>query len=177
MDCSICLEEIQNNEQTIVIDSCHHEFHRRCLEPWFLTNSTCPNCRGPTRNQEELLSQERYRGLRELDRVYLTYILYTWILQTINGNKFRIHSNAIHSFLSRIHWNEVVPLEFAMTPRNKNSLTAIKTLRMYCISREQALFQQLYPEEIYRAIHRNPRTLQIRNAIEQELLIFFQSLS
>lgn len=177
MDCSICLEEIKEDQQTIVLDFCHHEFHKQCLEPWFLTNSTCPNCRRPTQNQDELLSQERRRELGELDRVYLTYILFTWILQHIHGVQFHTYSNVIHSFLSRIHWNDVVPLRFAMTPRNKNSLTSIKTLRAYCIAREKTLFQQLYPEETHRAIHRKPRTLQIRNEIEQQLVLFLQSVS
>jgi hypothetical protein len=177
MDCSICLEGIQQEEQTIVIDSCQHTFHQRCVEPWFLRHSTCPNCRGPTQNQEELLSQERRRDLGELDRVYLTYILFTWILHHIHGVQFQTHSNRIHSFLSRVHWNDIVPLRFAMTPRNKNSLTSIKSLRVYCITREQILFHHLYPEETHRAIHRNPRTLQIQTGIEQQLVEFFESIS
>ena len=131
MDCSICLEGIQQEEQTIVIDSCQHTFHQRCVEPWFLRHSTCPNCRGPTQNQEELLSQERRRDLGELDRVYLTYILFTWILHHIHGVQFQTYSNRIHSFVSRVHWNDIVPLRFAklgFAPSSRSLFTKISLL-------------------------------------------------
>jgi hypothetical protein len=176
MDCSICLEEIKQDQPTSQIDTCEHTFHKSCLEPWFLRHSTCPNCRGPIQNQQEILSQERQRGLLELDRLYLTYTVFSWILQTFNGIKFHRYSNSIHSFLADMHWNGVRPISFFMTSRNKYSLSSIKALRGYCMSREQTLFQELYPGDAHRVIHRNPRTVQIRNEIQQQLVTFVQTL-
>jgi hypothetical protein len=177
IECSICLEEIKEDQPITVIRSCHHGFHKPCLEPWFTKKSSCPNCRGPLRDEEETLSHERQRQLIELDKVYLTYILFTWTLQNFNGVKFKHHSNAIHEFLSHVRWNSIGPLLFPMTSRNRISLTSIKTLRLYCIRREQALFCQLHPDYPHRVIHRNPRNLQIQRDVQQELMVFARSLS
>lgn len=176
MDCSICLEQIQEDQKSTTLELCQHVFHESCLEPWLLTKSSCPNCRGPIQNEEHILSQERQRKLNELDKVYLTYTLFTWVLQTFNGLQFRKHFHSIHSFLSRVHWNSTRPIAFSMTPRNRASLTAIKALRGYCISREQTLFCELYPEEAHRVIHRNPRNVQIRQDIQQQLSEFARTL-
>jgi hypothetical protein len=176
IDCSICLEEIKDTQRITVIRSCQHGFHELCLQPWLQTKSTCPNCRGPLRNEEETLSHQRQSELNELDRVYLTYTLFTWVLQNFNGVQFKRHSNAIHEFLSHIRWNSIRPLLFPMTSRNRTSLTSIKTLRVYCVAREQVLFNQLHPDQAHRVIHRNPRNLQIQREIQQELTTFAQRL-
>ena len=42
--CPICLEEIQRDE-VIRILPCHHIFHKRCLDVWFMQKQTCPVCR------------------------------------------------------------------------------------------------------------------------------------
>lgn len=177
IDCSICLEEIKEDQKITVIRSCQHGFHETCLEPWLQKNSSCPNCRGPLRDQEETLLHEREQGLIELDRVYITYTLFTWILHTFTGVQFKQHSNAIHKFLSHFSWNSIGPLAFQMTSRNRISLSSIKTLRIYCMSREQVLFSQLHPQQPHRVIHRNPRNVQIQRDVQQGLMVFAQSLS
>lgn len=170
MDCSICFEEIhQNSEETIVINSCNHRFHQRCLEPWLLKETTCPNCRGPLRSEEETKHLLRNLDLEQLDKIYLTYALYTWILRTYNGVQFRRHSTRIHSFLSTIHLNTIYPLHFSMSPHDKISLTSIKSLRLYCSNREKQLFEQLYPDEIHRLIVKNPRFIQIQKSLQERL--------
>jgi hypothetical protein len=170
MDCSICLEPIKENQTTTLLRSCQHTFHEQCLTPWLQTHVSCPNCRGAIDNDQTTFYQhQREHELRELDRVYLTYSLFSWILEKFSGGDFRRHSNAIHSFVSQLRWNSIRPIAFSMTPRNKVSLSSIKALRGYCISREQTLFQQLYPDEVHRIIHRNPRMLQIRSQIRQQL--------
>ena len=40
--CSICLEVIDETATTL---HCSHNFHKKCVELWFLRASTCPMCR------------------------------------------------------------------------------------------------------------------------------------
>ena len=41
MECTICYEEIEEHE-TYTKWSCHHSFHKNCVQKW---NNGCPNCR------------------------------------------------------------------------------------------------------------------------------------
>uniref|UniRef100_A0A8C8TZJ7 RING-type E3 ubiquitin transferase n=1 Tax=Peromyscus maniculatus bairdii TaxID=230844 RepID=A0A8C8TZJ7_PERMB len=41
--CAICLEEFSEGQELRVI-SCHHEFHRTCVDPWLHQHRTCPLC-------------------------------------------------------------------------------------------------------------------------------------
>ena len=43
-DCSICLENIIN-EETKQITSCNHTFHEECMAKWMSLNHSCPLCR------------------------------------------------------------------------------------------------------------------------------------
>ena len=44
-ECSVCLSEFQENEECRLLPRCRHSFHTRCIDTWFLSNSTCPLCR------------------------------------------------------------------------------------------------------------------------------------
>ena len=43
--CSICLENIENNQIIREITKCKHIFHVDCADKWFENNIKCPNCR------------------------------------------------------------------------------------------------------------------------------------
>lgn len=44
IECQICYEFINNNDD-IIITPCFHCFHRRCLEKWMSIKLNCPLCR------------------------------------------------------------------------------------------------------------------------------------
>ncbi|KAI8478554.1 E3 ubiquitin-protein ligase znrf3 [Branchiostoma belcheri] len=41
--CAICLEEFQDGQELRIVP-CLHEFHKDCVDPWLLSNRTCPLC-------------------------------------------------------------------------------------------------------------------------------------
>lgn len=43
--CSICQDEFKHREAAVCLPKCRHIFHGKCLGPWFVTHSECPNCR------------------------------------------------------------------------------------------------------------------------------------
>ena len=45
ISCSICHEDINFSDEEISVLRCGHLFHKRCLQQWLDTNSTCPQCR------------------------------------------------------------------------------------------------------------------------------------
>ena len=43
--CTICLNDIENNQIVREINKCKHCFHVECADKWFEEHITCPNCR------------------------------------------------------------------------------------------------------------------------------------
>ncbi|PIK46207.1 putative E3 ubiquitin-protein ligase ZNRF3-like [Apostichopus japonicus] len=41
--CAICLDEFREGEELRIVP-CDHEFHRHCVDPWLVSNKTCPLC-------------------------------------------------------------------------------------------------------------------------------------
>lgn len=49
-ECSICLDELKNSNETIYILECSHKYHESCLNLWYNqpgTNYICPLCMVP----------------------------------------------------------------------------------------------------------------------------------
>ncbi|KAL0461364.1 UNVERIFIED_CONTAM: RING-H2 finger protein ATL54 [Sesamum latifolium] len=46
-DCSICLNEFQENESLRLLPKCSHAFHVMCIDTWLRSHKNCPVCRGP----------------------------------------------------------------------------------------------------------------------------------
>ena len=42
--CSICIQDFKLKDN-IGITECDHNYHKECIDEWYLTNDTCPNCR------------------------------------------------------------------------------------------------------------------------------------
>ena len=43
--CSICLEDILDEDTNKIITKCKHVFHEKCIKSWFILQNFCPNCR------------------------------------------------------------------------------------------------------------------------------------
>jgi len=43
-NCSICFEQLDNNN-LLIVTKCNHIYHEKCMNKWFMLNKTCPLCR------------------------------------------------------------------------------------------------------------------------------------
>ena len=43
--CSICQDELTNNQMARILHHCGHIFHKSCIDTWFESHVTCPTCR------------------------------------------------------------------------------------------------------------------------------------
>ena len=43
--CSICQDDILENQIIRKLNNCNHIFHIRCIERWLEANNRCPHCR------------------------------------------------------------------------------------------------------------------------------------
>lgn len=44
-ECSVCLNEFQENESLRLLPKCCHAFHPNCIDTWLKSHSNCPLCR------------------------------------------------------------------------------------------------------------------------------------
>ncbi|KAM7252600.1 hypothetical protein ACFE04_008109 [Oxalis oulophora] len=45
IECVICLEEFQDDDELRLLPKCDHMFHRDCIDNWFVRKVICPLCR------------------------------------------------------------------------------------------------------------------------------------
>ncbi|KAB1998388.1 hypothetical protein ES319_D12G085200v1 [Gossypium barbadense] len=46
-ECSVCLNEFQENESLRLLHKCSHGFHLPCIDTWLRSHQNCPLCRAP----------------------------------------------------------------------------------------------------------------------------------
>ncbi|KAJ0966614.1 hypothetical protein J5N97_023531 [Dioscorea zingiberensis] len=51
-ECSVCLNEFQEDERLKILPNCSHVFHIDCIDTWLQSNSNCPVCRADIRSRE-----------------------------------------------------------------------------------------------------------------------------
>ncbi|KAL3538684.1 hypothetical protein ACH5RR_002050 [Cinchona calisaya] len=44
-ECSVCLNEFQEDEKLRLLPKCNHAFHIPCIDTWLSSHTNCPNCR------------------------------------------------------------------------------------------------------------------------------------
>ena len=70
MFCTICLETIYVTE---IMTSCHHTYHKKCLDTWLAKGVGCPVCRGKITydlmGPETRSRTERVRSKRAMMRI------------------------------------------------------------------------------------------------------------
>ncbi|KAL3515506.1 hypothetical protein ACH5RR_022408 [Cinchona calisaya] len=44
-ECSVCLNEFQDDETLRLLPKCNHAFHIPCIDTWLRSHTNCPNCR------------------------------------------------------------------------------------------------------------------------------------
>ncbi|XP_022144089.1 RING-H2 finger protein ATL74-like [Momordica charantia] len=44
-ECAICLGEFEIGDDLRILPNCSHGFHVNCIDHWFVSHSSCPNCR------------------------------------------------------------------------------------------------------------------------------------
>ncbi len=69
--CSICCEEIAEQQYGYTLDECGHTFHTSCIVKWFRQSSTCPLCRDVGTIQKQidgLTLRERAKEMKRIAR-------------------------------------------------------------------------------------------------------------
>jgi ankyrin repeat protein len=55
-DCAICLDHYNNKKLLVLVNPCHHIFHRTCIDNWITPEKrTCPKCKINIENKTPLL--------------------------------------------------------------------------------------------------------------------------
>lgn len=58
-ECSVCLNEFQDDETLRLLPKCNHAFHIPCIDTWLRSHTNCPLCRAPiVTNAAEATSSE-----------------------------------------------------------------------------------------------------------------------
>nr|ABR17075.1 unknown [Picea sitchensis] len=45
LECAVCLNEFEDDEQLRLLPKCSHAFHPECIDMWLFSHTTCPVCR------------------------------------------------------------------------------------------------------------------------------------
>ncbi|OMO63544.1 Zinc finger, RING-type [Corchorus olitorius] len=65
-ECSVCLNEFEEDETLRLLPKCSHAFHVPCIDTWLRSHTNCPMCRAPivsnTANNKESSSSSEMNG-------------------------------------------------------------------------------------------------------------------
>ncbi|XP_066305347.1 E3 ubiquitin-protein ligase ZNRF3-like [Branchiostoma lanceolatum] len=99
--CAICLEEFQDGQELRIVP-CLHEFHKDCVDPWLLSNRTCPLCMyniidcqiSKTFSVPGCLPDQSFHGDQSSSIVPLRFPHRTQTESPMHRSKGNIHRNA-----------------------------------------------------------------------------------
>ncbi|KAJ8541342.1 hypothetical protein K7X08_002158 [Anisodus acutangulus] len=61
-NCSVCLNEFQDDESLRLLPNCKHAFHIHCIDTWLRSHTNCPLCRSSIVNAPTVVSIEPNLG-------------------------------------------------------------------------------------------------------------------
>ncbi|KAK4352365.1 hypothetical protein RND71_027883 [Anisodus tanguticus] len=61
-NCSVCLNEFQDDESLRLLPNCKHAFHIHCIDTWLRSHTNCPLCRSSIVNAPAVVSIEPNLG-------------------------------------------------------------------------------------------------------------------
>ena len=69
-NCSICFEELEDENREEYKLSCDHVYHRDCISQWLNNHTTCPLCRADVDPidqyvEDEIISPDRLNDIRD----------------------------------------------------------------------------------------------------------------
>ena len=97
LSCAVFFEDINFPDQIVSVLKCGHLFHQECLQQWFRTSKTCPECRCrvfknryvkkmyPKLNQEDLFYYDFFS--EETKQVFKVYEDHTKSLKSLFLNR------------------------------------------------------------------------------------------
>ncbi|KAL7131598.1 hypothetical protein ABFS83_12G014500 [Erythranthe nasuta] len=108
VDCSVCLNEFQENETLRLLPKCSHAFHVPCIDTWLTSHKNCPVCRAPVsinNNNNNDNYNVRFSGSIE-----------TNVVSSVEENDHRNNNNNNHPTTAR---NELVAREEETSENNR----------------------------------------------------------
>lgn len=67
-ECSVCLNEFQEDETIRLLPKCSHAFHLPCIDTWLRSHTNCPMCRAPIVAIPALTSSSEVNADEEVPR-------------------------------------------------------------------------------------------------------------
>ncbi|XP_022884551.1 E3 ubiquitin-protein ligase RING1-like [Olea europaea var. sylvestris] len=114
-DCSVCLNEFQEDENLWLLPKCSHAFHVPCIDTWLRSHQNCPVCRAPIvsntnsapvssvlTNSNDLAPREEARMESEVDqRAMETDETREMRVGIENGSSTQIEDGKVADFLQK----------------------------------------------------------------------------
>ncbi|CAA2991309.1 RING-H2 finger ATL52-like [Olea europaea subsp. europaea] len=114
-DCSVCLNEFQEDENLRLLPKCSHAFHVPCIDTWLRSHQNCPVCRAPIvsntssapvssvlTNSNDLAPREEARMESEVDqRAVETDETREMRVGIENGSSTQIEDGKVSDFLQK----------------------------------------------------------------------------
>ncbi|MFS7950156.1 putative transcription factor C2H2 family [Helianthus anomalus] len=104
LECSVCLSEVEQGENTRVLPKCNHVFHAECIDMWFHSHSTCPICRNPVSEQTTEVSVESLLETQQRSGDFPTNVLF-W------GDETEVSTLTSQLEEANTHQGPVLPFE------------------------------------------------------------------
>lgn len=136
-ECPICMNHLASATATILI-KCGHLFHEHCIQPWLITNDSCPICRTSCKGKSAIMIL-KYLEFEMVTLDLSNSIIPEETVNIINTMKAEIHHLTLQSQRISNAENELIHLTNALTQSDTN----YKALAQKSKLQERNLIQQI----------------------------------